>query len=98
MSEMIKAYLEQTPSLILSIKQSLADKDWKTMQAAIHKMIPSFSIMGINPDALNIAKKIQEYAFTIEINEEINALVLELEKNCSQACLELENELNKIKK
>ncbi|MGL3000559.1 ATP-binding protein [Flavobacterium sp. RSSB_23] len=98
MSDMIKAYLEQTPSLILSIKQSLVDKDWKKLQAAIHKMIPSFSIMGINPDALSMAKKIHEYAYTIEINEEINELVLELEKNCSQACLELENELKKIKK
>ena len=98
MSDMIKAYLEQTPSLILSIKQSLVDKDWKKLQAAIHKMIPSFSIMGINPDALSMAKKIHEYAYTIEINEEINELVLELEKNCSQACLELEDELKKIKK
>jgi CheY-like chemotaxis protein len=98
MSDMIKAYLEQTPSLILSIKQSLVDKDWKKLQAAIHKMIPSFSIMGINPDALSMAKKIHEYAYTIEINEEINELVLELEKNCSQACIELENELKKIKK
>lgn len=98
MSDMIKAYLEQTPSLIMSIKQSLVDKDWKKLQAAIHKMIPSFSIMGINPDALSMAKKIHEYAYTIEINEEINELVLELEKNCSQACIELENELKKIKK
>ncbi|MGL2994478.1 ATP-binding protein [Flavobacterium sp. TSSA_36] len=98
MSEIIIAYLKQTPSLIMTIKNSLENKDWKTMQAAIHKMIPSFSIMGINPDALIMAKKIYEYAFTIEINEEINALVLELEKSCSQACLELEHELKKIKK
>nr|WP_315171937.1 ATP-binding protein [uncultured Flavobacterium sp.] len=98
MTKIINAYLEQTPSLILSIKQSLIDRDWQTMQAAIHKMLPSFTIMGINAETLNMAKKIQEYAFTIEITEEISELVLELEKYCSQACRELEQELKMINK
>lgn len=98
MTKIINAYLEQTPSLILSIKQSLIDKDWRTMQAAIHKMLPSFTIMGINPETLNMAKKIQEYAFTIEITEEINGLIIDLEQYCLKACTELEQELKTINK
>ena len=47
MMEMISLYLEQTPPLINTMKQSLMDKDWDSLHAAIHKMIPSFSIMGI---------------------------------------------------
>ncbi|MCV9929087.1 ATP-binding protein [Flavobacterium sp. LS1R49] len=98
MIEMINAYLKQTPPLIATIKKSLEAKDWKSIHAAIHKMIPSFSIMGISPDVEKIAKKIQEYAFAIEISKEINELILELEKVCGQACEELEMELENLKK
>jgi HPt (histidine-containing phosphotransfer) domain-containing protein len=98
MTQMINAYLQQTPPLIEAMKKSLVDKDWKMLQSAVHKMIPSFSIMGISPDIQSMAKKIQEYAFTIEITEEIHNLVLELEKVCSQACIELEVELNNLNK
>src|ERR1019366_1512537 len=62
MSEMINLYLEQTPPLINAMKQSLQNKDWKSLYAAVHKMIPSFSIVGINPDFEDMAKKVQEYA------------------------------------
>jgi CheY-like chemotaxis protein len=97
MSQMITSYLEQTPPLILSMKKSLESKDWKMLQSAVHKMIPSFSIMGINPKIQLMAKKIQEYAFTIEITKEIHDIVAELEKVCSQACRELEIELENLK-
>ncbi len=62
MMEMISIYLEQTPPLISSMKEGLLNKDWKLLIASVHKMIPSFSIMGINSDFENMAKKIQEYA------------------------------------
>ncbi len=97
MKEMINAYLKQTPHLIQSMRQSLTDKDWPALQSAVHKMIPSFTIMGINPSIEKIAKKIQEYAYTIEISAEISAMVLELETVCTRACEELELELNNIK-
>lgn len=98
MTEMINAYLKQTPPLIATIKQSLTNKDWKSIHSAIHKMLPSFSIMGISPDIEKIAKKIQEYAFAIEISKEIDELVFELEKVCGQACKELEIELENLKR
>ena len=50
MMEMISLYLEQTPPLIIAMKQSLKDKDWNLLHASVHKMIPSFSIMGISSD------------------------------------------------
>jgi HPt (histidine-containing phosphotransfer) domain-containing protein len=62
MMEMILLYLEQTPPLINAMKQSLQDEDWNLLQSAVHKMIPSFSIMGISSNYENMAKKIQEYA------------------------------------
>ena len=97
MTEMISLYLEQTPPLIVSMKQSLQDKDWASLQAAVHKMIPSFSIMGINSDFENMAKHIQTYAHTQLQDDGIDDLVLQLETICLQACEELKEELNTIK-
>jgi CheY-like chemotaxis protein len=97
MSQMIHAYLRQTPPLIIAMKNSLVDKDWKALQAAVHKLIPSFSIIGLSPEIKEIAKRIQEYAYTIELSGEVHRLVLELEIVCSQSCEELEIELNNLK-
>jgi HPt (histidine-containing phosphotransfer) domain-containing protein len=96
MMEMISLYLEQTPALILTMKQSLKDKDWKLLANAVHKMIPSFSIVGIKPDFEKIAKKIQEYAVAQQLNEEIHNLVSQLENACGRACEELKEELSRI--
>ncbi len=98
MMEMISTYLEQTPPLISAMKQGLQDKDWNLLQGAVHKMIPSFSIMGISKDFENIAKKVQEYANNIQLqNEKIPKLVLQLEDICAEACKELEEEFHSIK-
>jgi PAS domain S-box-containing protein len=97
MSEMISLYLEQTPPLIYSMKQSLQIKDWSLLHASVHKMIPSFSIMGISADFEQMAKKIQEYASKQEQTDNILEMVLKLENLCVQACHELEEELLNIR-
>jgi len=97
MMEMISLYLKQTPPLISAMNQGLHDKDWNTLYAAVHKMIPSFSIMGISSDFENMAKKVQEYASTQQKTEEINDMVLQIGNVCTQACKELEEEYNNIK-
>jgi PAS domain S-box-containing protein len=95
--EMITLYLEQTPPLVALMKQSLETKDWQALHAAVHKMIPSFAIMGINAHFENMAKQIQEYANTQLKSEGIHELVLQLENVCVQVCKELEEEFNRIK-
>jgi hypothetical protein len=52
--------------------------------------------MGINNDFEMMAKKIQEYATTQEQTDGISDLVLQLEKVCTQACSELQEELTTI--
>jgi PAS domain S-box-containing protein len=97
MSEMIQAYLEQTPTLINSMKKSFQEKNWQMLHAAVHKMLPSFLIMGISTDFERMAKKVMEYAQTQEQTEDINNFVLQLEAVCEQACEELKEELDVIK-
>ena len=97
MMEMISAYLEQTPPLISAIKKSMKDKDWKSLNSAVHKILPSFSIMGISTDFADMAKKIQEFANSEQQSDDIPDLILKLENVCNQACKELEVEFNTIK-
>jgi CheY-like chemotaxis protein len=89
MTEMIELYLGQTPSLISSMNQSLLDKDWDSLHKSVHKLIPSFSIMGIHKDYEEIAKKIQEYSGTQQHLNKIRELVLQTETVCLKACEEL---------
>jgi CheY-like chemotaxis protein len=97
MMEMISLYLEQTPPLILAMKQGLEAKDYKMLHSAVHKMIPSFSIVGLSKDYENMAKKIQEFAHAPEDDNGIYELVEQLETVLKQACKELEEEYNTIK-
>jgi PAS domain S-box-containing protein len=104
MMEMITLYLEQTPPLIKAMKQSLQDQDWQSLHGAVHKMIPSFSIMGIHKDYENMAKTIQEFAVKQQQpdadpsgKQEISDMAQQLEKVCLQARTELEEAYDSIK-
>jgi len=97
MMEMISLYLEQTPMLIYVMKKSMEEKDWNSLHSAVHKMIPSFAIMGINADFENMARKVQEYAGAMQQSDVIQEMVLQLWNICNQACKELQEEYNLIK-
>ncbi len=97
MIQMILAFLEQTPQLINTMKQSLHDKDWNLLSASAHKIIPSFSIMGINSDFENMAKQVQELASKQIEADGIPELVFQIETVCNQACKELEIEMKTLK-
>src|SRR5688572_25227393 len=79
MSEMISLYLGQTTSLIKEMVASAKSKDWQTLQSVAHKMIPSFSIVGIDKQYEDMARSLQESARIGENQEEIRGCVLALE-------------------
>jgi CheY-like chemotaxis protein len=97
MSAMIDAYLEQTPPLIQAMKQSFEDRNWELLHAAVHKMVPSFLIMGISNDFETMAKKVMDYAKAQQEMDNIGDFVGQLEDVCTRACDELRDELNKFK-
>ncbi|MDD2982291.1 MAG: ATP-binding protein [Crocinitomicaceae bacterium] len=97
MSEMISIYLEQTPPLIALMKKSLNEKDWESLGAASHKMIPSFSIVGMSEEYEEMAVKIQDFANSQHQEEEISEMLDKLEVVCEQAYLELREELLTLK-
>jgi hypothetical protein len=97
MSAMIDAYLEQTPPLIQAMTQSFEDRNWELLHAAVHKMIPSFLIMGIPNDFEVMAKKVMDYAKSQQEMENMSDFVLQLEDVCTRACEELRAELTHFK-
>jgi len=97
MMEMISLYLEQTPPLIQSMKLSLENQDWNLLYSSVHKIIPSFSIVGIDKSFEEMAKKIQDYATSSEQQEAIRDMVSKLDEVCSQACAELQEEYMNLK-
>jgi PAS domain S-box-containing protein len=97
MMEMISLYLEQTPPLVKAMNKGFADKDWISLHAALHKMIPSFSIVGLNIEYFNKAKKVQEFTDVQLQMEEVQLIVSDIARVCEQACQELEIEWKKLK-
>lgn len=97
MSEMINVYLKQTPTLVKTMKKSFLDKDWILLRATIHKITPSLTIMGLSPDIIETAKKINELAHQIKLTADLDTLIQELENICNQSFIELEIELTKLK-
>lgn len=97
MAEMIDAYLEQTPKLVSAMQQSLEQEDWIMLRAAVHKMIPSFSIIGINASYEEMARKVYDYAGSQEQADTMKELVRQLADVSTRACQELSEELTKLK-
>ncbi len=93
-TEMINLYLKQTPILLKVIRKSYLQKDFETLKMTVHKLIPSFSIVGIDDDYLELAKKIEN-----EITSpKLKIWIQKLENTCNQAIEELKTELKKLKK
>jgi PAS domain S-box-containing protein len=96
LKEIISIYLEQTPPLIKLMKTSFDTQNWETLSATAHKMIPSFSIIGMNRNFEEMARKIQDFANNHSPTKGISSMITQLEAICGQACIELKDELKKL--
>ncbi len=94
--KMVALYIKQTPELIQTMKKAAMENDWATVNGAVHKMIPSFWMMGIDPGLEKIAKIIQEHSLKEEKLVEIPELLDKLELGCSLACNELEELIKEL--
>ncbi|MBK7956993.1 MAG: response regulator [Bacteroidetes bacterium] len=97
MMEMISIYLEQAPILIAAMNKAYEDRDWTMLHAAAHKMIPSFSIVGIDERYECKAKEIQELARAHQDSKELKPLIIAVQEVCEQACNELTEIYTKLK-
>ncbi|MCE3296125.1 MAG: hybrid sensor histidine kinase/response regulator [Crocinitomicaceae bacterium] len=98
MMELITVYLEQTPTMIQVIRQSLADKNGELLKATIHKMIPSLNIMGVDPGYERLARKVQEYDYSKGFTSEVEDMALKLEQIFTGICVELQQVFEELQK
>lgn len=96
-NELIAVFLKQTPPLVKIMEDCLINKDYEKLKAAVHRIVPSLSLIDPSAGMESIAKRIQEEAHTLEFSEELQNLVQQLVKACKEICVKLESELN-IKK
>jgi CheY-like chemotaxis protein len=102
-AEMMHVYLDHIPVLMNIITESFEAKNWKSLYDAVHKMIPSFHLMGMSSDFEDMAKEIQDFASgpmpdDALLNSGMFDMIRELESVCSQACDELRFDLSEIEK
>lgn len=95
-AKIMSLYLVQTPQFIQMLRRGYDDQNWEMVYEASHKLIPSFTIMGINTEFEAISKHIQKTAYAGHNSPELNALITQLENVCSNACQEIESELQAI--
>jgi HPt (histidine-containing phosphotransfer) domain-containing protein len=98
MVDLIHIYLEQTPALVSSMSRALAGKDWVVLQAAAHKIKPSFRIIGEAGVGYALANEIELLAIARESPEKIGQFLNKLEELCDHIFKELTIELQSLEK
>lgn len=96
MKEIILSFLDQTPPILLAVKSGLKEKNISAINAAVHKALPSLSIVGMGENVEKVARRILELTGSKKLNAETIELILELEQACVLACKELKKEYLKL--
>ena len=96
--EMIRLYLEEIPQILKAMNQNLEKRNWQGLSNTIHKLIPSFSLVGIDIKYENMARMAMDCASMNDSAAQLDALVSQLDNICHQALEELNEELNILKK
>lgn len=94
-AEIIKLYLAQTPELLSTMVSALKKHDLPSLKSVVHKMIPSFSILGLKSNPENLARKILLCVSTKE-HDAVHGLVIQLEDICRRSCEALKQHLSII--
>jgi PAS domain S-box-containing protein len=96
MQEMLQLFLLQTPILVHNMEVAALASEWETISASAHKLVPSFSIVGISKEYETMAKMIQDYADKKTGIETIRELAAKIGNICMRACEELDEEMKYI--
>ncbi len=96
MKEMITIYLQQTPPLLAAMKESSKAANWQGVYAAVHKIIPSFSMMGFDKKYEELAIQIQTHAREEIKTDELPNMIIQIDTVCNAGFVELEEELGRL--
>lgn len=94
--QMLNIFIEQMPQALIRIDAAVKNKDWKSLRMVVHKIKPSTIFTGLTEIA-NDVPLLEEYAAEESHLDAIPALADKVTKVCSEAILELTEELNKLR-
>jgi HPt (histidine-containing phosphotransfer) domain-containing protein len=94
--QMLNIYIAQTPAALEHIENALANKDWKSLRLAVHKLKPSTMFVGLK-EIIDDVPLLEDYAVEESHLDEIPALVNKIKIVCTQAIPELQEEIQKLK-
>ena len=97
-AEMLELIIKETPEAVTQLNKFLITADWSSLQSKIHYIKPTLDLIGLPKDIILTAAKIETYAEEQKNLELIPKQLLKLEKALNQACIELKEELQTLKK
>lgn len=95
--EMIEMFLQNTPESIGIIRDNIEQDNWKKVSAEAHKMKPNLSYMGLD-EAWDLIVGVEKKAKTDPVKNELMSDIERVDSICQKAYIELEEELEGLKK
>ncbi|HTB31281.1 MAG TPA: response regulator [Bacteroidia bacterium] len=93
--QMLNIFIEQTPNALDHMDKALKNKDWKSLRLIVHKIKPSIMFTGLT-EIINDVPLLEDYAAEESHLDKIPALLEKTKKVCSEAIVELKEELKKL--
>ena len=88
-NQMITIFLKETPVAIDNVEKYLSTSNWDALRAAVHKIKPSFSFMGIK-ELEEVINSVEKYSETKTNLDKIPAMVSKIKSVLKIAIEELE--------
>jgi len=95
--QILSIFIEQTPEAIERMEKAMKNKEWKLLSQIVHKIKPSVMFTGLR-EIKNDVPLLEEYAANESNLDEIPALVEKIKIICTEAVIELKEELKKAEK
>ena len=90
---MISYFISNTPNLVQTIDDLVANEDWKQIREDIHRFIPNLNVVGASL-LLDDANNIEKYTETGQNLEKVPVLWTTLREQCLLVVKQLENDYN----
>lgn len=93
--EMLSIFIDQVPKSLARMETAAHDKDWPTVRMVAHKIKPSILFTGLTEIADEVPK-LEQYAAEESHTDIIPLQVEKIKHVCTEAIVELKEELGKL--
>ncbi len=94
--QMLKIFIDQTPPALERLEKAINRKDWTSVRAIAHKIKPSVTFIGLKEIEKDVPA-LENYAEAKSNLNLVPSLYKKINKVCTEAVVELEEEIEKLK-